>query len=264
LLTYSESLWKGIGSDPGENYLAKFPLPGDPFYVKFVDFEERLVAHRDLYFKGKPFPYVRQSLVFWNLIGPFDNGGDVNKSFPVEETIEENYLIDGKQYAWLGPFYGGTIHIRHFFGYPSWFSERSGTVYAETKLWSTKDQEYSFWIGFHDWSRSGGRRGGPFPQQGQWHKTNPKVWVNKNEISPPVWENPGLPEKSDEIPFTGENYYFREPVRIALKKGWNQVLLKIPQDGSSWKWMFTFMPVKSTSDGIQEDNRLKFKSLSQY
>jgi hypothetical protein len=264
LLTYSETMWKGIGSDPGENCLAKFPSPGDTFYRNFIDFEERMIAHRDLYFKGKPFPYVRQSDAVWNLIGPFDNGGDVDRVFPVEEVIKENYLIDGKQFAWKGPFYGGTIHIRHFFGYPSWFSERSGTVYAETMLWSPKDQEYNFWIGFHDWSRSGGRRGGPFPQHGQWHKTNPKVWVNKKEIFPPVWVNPGLPEKSDDIPFTDENYYFREPVRVPLNKGWNQVLLKIPQDGTSWKWMFTFLPVKFTTDGIQEENRLKFKSLSQH
>lgn len=155
---------------------------------------------------------------------------------------------------------GGTIHISHFFGYPSWISEKTGTVYAATELWSPVRQEVSFWISFHDWSRSGGRRGGPFPEQGQWHKTNPKVWVNHNEILPPLWNHPGLPEKTDEIPFTDENYSFRNPVRIGLKKGWNRVLLKIPQDGTSWKWMFTFVPVEITNDGVREVEGLKFQT----
>jgi len=261
MLTYAESAWKGSVTDTGENFLAKFPSPEDLSYREFRDFEERLIAHRDLYFAGKPFPYVRQSAISWNLTGPFDNGGEVNKQFPVEETVQKNYLVDGKNYSWKGPFYGGTLHIRHFFGYPSWYSEKTGTVYAATRLWSPVDQAAGFWIGFHDWSRSAGRRGGPFPQQGQWHKTNPKVWVNGSEISPPVWKNPGLPEKSEEIPFTDENYSFRTPVMISLKKGWNHILLKIPQDGSSWKWMFTFVPVEVINGDFREAKGLKFKPI---
>lgn len=261
MLVYSETAWKGRQSDIGEIFLAKLPPAEDPLFKEFQNLEERLISHRDLYFRGKPFPYVRQSDMVWNLIGPFDNGGDVNRSFPVEETIKAGYEIDGKNYSWKGPYYGGTIHLRHFFGFPSLFSEKSGTVYAATELWSPADRETGCWIGFHDWSRSAGRRGGPFPQQGQWHKTNPKVWVNGQEVSPPVWKNPGLAENTDEIPFTDENYFFREPVRIYLKKGWNQVLLKVPQDGTSWKWMFTFVPVELNDGVISEVKDLKYKYL---
>ncbi len=259
MLVYSETSWKGQPADFGENYLAKLPPAEDPLFSQFQNLEERLISHRDLYFKGKPFPYVRQSDMVWSLIGPFDNGGDVDRSFPVEEFIKDGYEIDGKKYSWIGPCYGATIHIRHFFGFPSWFSEKTGTVYAATKLWSPADRETGFWIGFHDWSRSGGKRGGPFPQQGQWHKTNPKVWVNGKEVSPPVWKNPGLTEHTDEIPFSDENYFFREPAMINLKKGWNQVLLKVPQDGTSWKWMFTFVPVEKENENVHEVNGLKFK-----
>ncbi|MDO8929037.1 MAG: beta-N-acetylhexosaminidase, partial [Bacteroidota bacterium] len=173
-------------------------------------------------------------------------------------SIQENYTIDGKKITWTGPYYGGTIHIRHFFGFPSYFSEKQGTVYATTNVWSPKNQKVDCWIGFHDWSRSGGRRGGPFPQQGQWHNTSPRVWVNGKNIEPPVWKNPGLAEKTEEISFSDENYSFRKPTKISLKKGWNEVLLKVPQGGTSWKWMFTFVPVRIENEQVKEIKGLKF------
>jgi hypothetical protein len=252
MLTYSETSWKGQPNDPGENYLAKLPLPENPLYKEFQEFEDRLIIHRDRYFQNKPFPYVKQSQICWKIIGPFNNQNDVNKIFPVEDSPGLDYLVDGKNYTWIGPYYGGTIHLRHFFGFPSWFSEKNGTVYAATNIWSPKDQEIGCWIGFHDWSRSGGRRGGPFPQQGQWHTTNPKVWVNGKIIEPPVWRNPGLAEKTEEIPFSDENYFIRKPTKIAFKKGWNTILLKVPQGGTSWKWMFTCVPVDGSGKGMHE------------
>jgi hypothetical protein len=258
IVTYSETSWHGQPIDFGDRFLAKLPSPENPLYKDFQEFEERLTVHRDRYFQDKPFPYVKQSGIVWKIIGPFDNIGDVNQIFPVENSIQDNYTIDGKKFSWTGPYYGGTIHIRHFFGFPSWFSEKNGTVYAISSIWSPKDQNVGCWIGFHDWSRSGGRRGGPFPQHGQWHTTNPKVWVNHKVVSPPVWKNPGLDAKSEEFPFTDENYFFREPTTIYLKKGWNEVLLKVPQGGTSWKWMFTFVPVQFENEQVKEIEGLKF------
>ncbi|MBA4408838.1 MAG: hypothetical protein C0397_05385 [Odoribacter sp.] len=258
MLTYSETSWKGQPHDLGENYLAKLPSPENLLYKEFQEFEERLTVHRNRYFQDKPFPYVKQSQIEWKIIGPFSNGGDLNRSFPVENSIQENYTVDGNKINWTGPYYGGTIHIRHFFGFPSWFSEKKGTVYATTNIWSPKDQEVGCWIGFQDWSRSGGRRGGPFPQQGQWHTTNPKIWVNGEIIESPVWKNPELAEKTEEIPFLDENYFFRQPTKITLKKGWNTVLLKVPQVGTSWKWMFTFVPVRIENEQVKEIEGLKF------
>jgi hypothetical protein len=258
MLTYSETSWKGQPVDLGESYLAIIPGKESVLYDEFLAFEERLVAHRDLYFKGKPFPYVKQSAIEWSLIGPFDNKGNVMASFPVENAMEKEYSIDGQSFRWKGPVYGGTIHIRHFFGFPSYFTEKQGTVYAATNIWSPADQEVGCWIGFHDWSRSAGRRGGPFPEQGQWHITDPKVWLNGEAIASPVWNNPGLGSKTDEIPFSDENYFFRKLTKIILKKGWNKVLLKVPQNRKSWKWMFTFVPVRSENGQIRELEGLKY------
>jgi hypothetical protein len=251
MLTYSETSWKGQPVDFGEQFLAKLPPPENPLFQEFQEFENRLVQHRDRYFSGKPFPYVKQTGISWEIYGPVGEteSDDLQKSeFQKQKNNKQS----------IGPVYGGTIHISHFFGFPSWISEKQGTVFARTKIWSPVDQQLGCWIGFHDWSRSGGRRGGPFPQQGQWHNTDPKVWLNRKLIEPPVWENPGLPEKTDEIPFTDENYFFRQPTAIFLKKGWNEVLLKVPQGGTSWKWMFTFVPVKLANGQVKEVEGLKF------
>ena len=258
MLTYSETAWKGQPVDFGENYLAKLPSPDSKLFQEFHEFEDRLVRHRDLYFQDKPFPYVKQSQIVWNIYGPFDHRGDVEHRFKGEEAFEKNVPADYRNYAVLGPVHGGTIHVRHFFGFPSYISEKQGTVCATTNIWSPKDQEVDCWIGFHDWSRSGGRRGGPFPAQGQWHNTNPKVWFNRKLIESPIWKNPGMTEKTEEIPFEDENYSFRKPTKISLKKGWNEVLLKVPQGGKSWKWMFTFVPVRIENEQVKEIEGLKF------
>lgn len=252
MLTYSETSWKGQPVDFEDQFLAKLPFPENPLYKEFQEFEDRLVRHRDLYFKGKPFPYAKQTQIVWKLYGP------VNEAHSLDFLNSETGKL--KKNVSSINVYGGTIHVRHFFGFPSYFPEKQGTVYATTNIWSPKNQELGCWIGFHDWSRSGGRRGGPFPQQGQWHTTNPKVWINGKIVEPPVWKNPGLAEKTEEIPFLDENYYFREPTKISLKKGWNDVLLKVPQGGTSWKWMFTFVPVQQNGGNVREVSGLRYSA----
>lgn len=258
ILTYGETAWKGQPFDTGDDFLARFPEAGHPLFQEFVEFEKRLTDHRDKFFRDKPFPYVKQTNIQWKIIGPFSHDGNPDGVFPVEEAIRDRYIVDGKEYRWTGPYYGGTVHVRHFFDFPSYFDDKEGTVYAFTRIWSPAVQTVDCWIGFHDWSRSGGRRGGPFPLQGQWHNTNPKVWVNDQIIHPPDWKNPGKEVNSEEVPFEDENYYFREPAKIILNKGWNNILLKVPQGGSSWKWMFTFVPVHLENGSVSEIQNLKY------
>jgi hypothetical protein len=137
---------------------------------------------------------------------------------------------------------------------------KSGTYYAYTAIYSPDARVQDFWIGFQGWSRSGGRRGGPFPDIGQWHTTNPKIWINNKNIEPPKWKQPSLGEKTDEIPFIDEDYFYREPTKINLDKGWNRVLLKIPHGGNSWKWMFTCVPLELNEKGVREATGLRFKT----
>jgi hypothetical protein len=55
---------------------------------------------------------------------------------------------------------------------------------------------------------------------------------------------------NSEIPLLDEGYEYREPTKIPLKKGWNNILIKAPIEsfkGKDWqnpvKWMFSFTEI---------------------
>ncbi|MEW2922608.1 beta-N-acetylhexosaminidase [Muricauda sp. ANG21] len=258
IVFYSDAIWNGR-PDYDQLYWTILPEVGSDGFKAFQSLEEKVIRHRDLFFSGKEFPYVSQTRVPWQIIGPFDHNGDVSTSFPIETEIKESYVVDGHPYSWKGPYMGGTIHLKHFFGFPSITDAERGTFYATTQIYSPDVRKQDFWIGFHGWSRSGGRRGGPFPKQGSWHHTQPKIWVNGNSIAPPKWRQPDFPVKSDEVPFIDEDYFYREPTKIPLQKGWNTILLKVPFDEPSWKWMFTCVPILQTQQGVKEAKELEFR-----
>jgi hypothetical protein len=247
MLTFAESLWRGIKTDDKEAYWANLPPPGTPEYAKFCEFEARLLDHKKRYFTGKGFPYFKQTDLRWKIIGPFPHGGDVTREFPVEKELLEAYQVDGKDYTWMAREFGAaTVYLKHFFGFGAPLKDAEGTCYALTHIWSPKARTMPVWIGFHTWSTSD-RRGAPTPAQGEWHSKKPWIRVNGQFIAPPKWRNPSIPVNSLEIPYTDEHYTCREPSSISLKQGWNEVLLKIPHRKSDWKWMFTFAPVGDTT-----------------
>ena len=258
MVFYADAIWKGRDKDYLE-YWAKLPVPNTNSFDDFEKFETKVISHRNLFFKGKAFPYVKQTDISWKLIGPFNHHGNVDKQFPVENNLKESYQVNGETFNWTNSQVGGTIHLKHFFGFPTVTEAKTGTFYAYTNIYAPNDRVQDFWVGFQGWSRSG-RRGGPTPAIGQWHTTNPNIWVNGNTIEPPIWKQPNLGTKTDEIPFVDEDYFFRTPTKINLKKGWNTVLLKIPQDGNSWKWMFTCIPIQSSKNGVSEVDDLIFKT----
>ena len=261
LVAYSQAIWHGVKNSTGQAYWAQLPDIKTPEYDRYVDFEQKVSFHRDEYFNELEFPFLENAHIPWKIIGPFDHGGDMSKSFGVENEIRSEYLVEDKTFKWQETILrGGTIHLRHFFGFPSPISDKEGTVYALNYVYSPIDQELGFWIGFHGWSRSGGRRGGPFPAEGQWHTTNPKIWVNNKEIPPPNWKQPGLAAKTLEIPFIDEDYFYREPSLVKLNKGWNKFLLKVPHGGTSWKWMFTCVPVEINGNNVREVEGLKYST----
>lgn len=259
MLFYVDAIWNGRPTNEYD-YWAKLPPVGSELLKKFKAFEDKVLVHRDLFFQDKEFPYVKQTDIVWNLIGPFDHNGNVEAKFPIEDTLQSVYQIKGENYKWSEPKVGGTLHLKHFFGFPAVTEQKTGTFYAYTELYSPNDRTQDFWIGFQGWSRSGGRRVGPFPDIGQWHTTKPKIWVNKQGIAPPVWKQPNLGTKTDEIPFIDEDYFFRPPTKIKLKKGWNRIVLKIPQDQNSWKWMFTCVPIQMDNGWVSEVKELKFRA----
>lgn len=246
LLACAERFWRGLPRDHRELW-ARLPAPGDPRLEAFALFERDLVARGRQLAVEWPIPYVAQAALRWRVIGPFDHGGDVSKSFPPEHSPRlEAVEWGGKR---LVPFEvaGGTIHFRHFFGTGGVLDGKAdeGTVYAETRVWSPDDRQCGCWIGFNSFSTSD-RRGGPVPAAGEWNNEGGKLWVNGAEVRAPAWRNAGyMPRElwADERPFADEGYAARAPTQVRLRQGWNRVLAKVPRRKTGWKWMFTFVPL---------------------
>lgn len=258
LLAGAERFWRG-GEKVAWKHVSQFPLPTDAFYPTYHEFESRLLVHRDLIGREWPFPYVKSSDIPWKLLGPINNGGDSSKTFAPEAELRDSYDINGRTYKWSDAI-GGTIHINHFFGYPGWLPPApSGTLYAYTNIWSPKVQTVGLWIGFNSYSHST-RRGGPNPDLGQWSNTSSKIWINGQPIAPPLWKLPGLGANSDEVPFIDEDYFYREPTKVPLQKGWNRIFIKAPRNPPAWKWQFTCVPVQLVNGIPHEVECLKFST----
>lgn len=240
MLAFAERSWRGGGK---AGWIANLD-DGDK--TGFIDFENRLLENKELYFGDKIFKYAKQSNLIWKLYGPYDNYGDLTKQFlPETKNWSE---ASAKAYKEVT---GGTIVLRH------WWAplikgaidkpQDSTTWYATTRIWADEEGDKDFWIGFNNLSRSPATDS---PPQSEWNNKGDAVWVNDILILPPVWLRAGQKGNS-EIPLIDEGYEYRSPTKIFLKKGWNDVLIKAPIGtfkGKDWqnpvKWEFTFVPVE--------------------
>lgn len=240
MVTFSERVWNGGGIS---GWTAVIGEPGSETATEFAAFENKLLDHKRQYFSTLPFPYVKQSSTVWSLYGPFDNGGDLKKKFIPE--------MSGFDTVKVKPFVrevGGTIVLRHWW-YPLIMGviqnpKENSTVYALTSILSKEDGYKEFWVGFNNLSRSPATDSPPL---GFWDEKGSEVWVNGSRVSPPNWKRAGMKGDS-EIPLIDEGYEYRPPVKIFLRKGWNQVMIKAPVGsfkGKDWqnpvKWQFTFV-----------------------
>jgi hexosaminidase len=238
MLSFAERCWQGGGKS---GWIANV---SDGNEQGFREFENRLLDQKTLFFQGKPFPYVRQANITWQLYGPYANGGDATKAF-APETDSKIQLQPVKQVS------GGTVVLRH------WWAplikgavdqpEDSTTWYATTRFWSDEEGEKLFWIGFNNLSRSPSTDS---PLAGAWDDKGSAVWLNGKLVPPPQWQRGGQKGHS-EIPLTDEGYEYRQPTMVPVKKGWNTVLIRAPVKsfkGRDWhnpvKWEFTFVPLE--------------------
>ncbi len=276
----SEGLWntphdvfKGdILKDPLFTYYSNLPAQDSKLINDFAEYEDRVLAFRDRFVRESEFPYVRQANVPWSIIGPFPHGGDVSKVFPPEEEMlagkapQKSYSFGGEKFAWHPEQYtGNTIMFKHYCSYTTTFNEagkyphQNHTYYALQYIYSPKDQDVQCWIGAQTWATSD-RRTGPTSTTGEWLYTKPKFYVNGAAIEAPEWQNPNGKQEA----MVDENYHYRTPSTIKLKKGWNQVLVKSPSTPSLRRWMFTFAPIswdgKDLGRKVTEVDGLRFSA----
>ncbi|MGF7230107.1 family 20 glycosylhydrolase [Arachidicoccus sp.] len=256
MLAFAERTWRGGGyCSDNQVYLS------DAASVEFKDFtafENRLIDIKKEFFSTLSFPYVRQSNIHWQLIGPYDNRGDLSTSFVPEkksfnfEDADNSVTVNG-----------ATIILRHFWnpavkGILSHPKENT-TYYAYAKYWSNVDTSAFMWIGFRDFSRSTATA---TPKENTWNGLQSEIWLNDKIVTPPHWQRAGQ-QGNSEIPYVDENYYFRKPTVVHLQKGWNKILLKMPigkfESGiwyAPFKWMFTavFVQPEQGSKNMQVSN----------
>jgi hypothetical protein len=238
-LSFAERIWRGA-AEHRPQWSAVLPAREDPAFAEFAAFERNLISHRDLWLSSWPFQYVAQTELEWQL------------SDFVADAAKTDGPPDVDQLPWReDTVTGGTIHLSHPWRYATHLPVPAqgvlGRSWARTQIYSPDERTASFWIGFVGYTRAGGRRGAPHPELGEWSNAGARVWVNGNSIEPPAWLNPGIGQQSMEQPFQDELFYLRDPTRIPLRAGWNDVLLEIPKGPQTQRRLFTFVPV--TWDG---------------
>jgi len=244
MLVFAEKVWNGKGT---EGFVSHINIHYPEAISEFAGFEKRLLEQQQLYFKEQPFAYTPQSGSEWKLAGPFNNQGKLDSSFsPEQENFNILYTKTVKTVI------GNTIVLRHF-----WDPMIKGvldtprvnsTWYALSKIWSDVEGLVPCWIGFNDFSRSTATDN---PPAGYWDNRQSCIRVNGKLIPPPQWERAG--QKGDlEIPLSDQGYSYRKPMMVYMKKGWNEILVKLPVGsfkGTNWqnpvKWMFSFSTVHS-------------------
>lgn len=272
MLTFSERIWRG-SREKRRDLVANLPAKGTKAWEAFNEFEDRLIYHRDRYFKSIPFAYVKQSEMKWRLIGPFNHHGINDTSFEPEKVIKEKYIVRKNTLTWNDTVaYGGEIQIRTLYAMfnmhrnqyrldflptvmSSSVGKKDGTCYALTRIKSPKNQEVYLMFGLNGmWGHSGGYRSARAPEHGSWDFSGGDVWLNGIRVLPSSrWPFESLPwtgwgKGRIEVPLTEEGYFFRPPVKIKLRKGVNEILVRTvfghwKGDNGQRKWQFCCMPV---------------------
>lgn len=272
MLTFSERIWRG-SREKRRDLVANLPAKGTKAWEAFNEFEDRLIYHRDRYFKSIPFAYVKQSEMKWRLIGPFNHHGINDTSFEPEKVIKGKYIVRKDTLTWNDTVaYGGEIQIRTLYAMfnmhrnqyrldflptvmSSSVGKKDGTCYALTRIKSPKNQEVYLMFGLNGmWGHSGGYRSARAPEHGSWDFSGGDVWLNGIRVLPPSrWPFESLSwtgwgKGRIEVPLTEEGYFFRPPVKIKLRKGVNEILVRTvfghwKGDNGQRKWQFCCMPV---------------------
>lgn len=252
MLAIAERAWQGDGTEYFDGNGTNLQAPGTEAYIRFQDFEKRMLTHKERYFEGYPFGYVRQTQVEWRITEPFPNDGDLLSCFPPEEKLDTAYVWNGTRFA-TRKAYGAGIYLRHVWGtlIPGFYADpkENHTAYAYTYVYAPASCEVGLQVEFQNYGRS---EMDLAPLPGKWDYRESRIWVNDQEIHPPVWSATHR-ERSNEIPLGNENFLARKPLPVTLHKGWNKVFLKLPVGKFSTpevrlqKWMFSTIFV--TPDG---------------
>lgn len=223
MVLYSDNFWNGRERDV-MRYYANLPDPREADFALPAELERRLLAHKPL-FKGKPFSYWPQTQMRWRM-------AETAAELPFAELPWGERIIAQ-----------GTLYPQHFFFSQTNLTDgKSGCVWFGTVVNSDREQTVDLIADFMNYSRSDGRSRDAGLVKGQWNAKGAQLLLNGKPVPPPTWRQPGISGgDSREKPLVDEIWTVRAPLRVTLRKGRNELLLKLPRKG--WKWSATcFFP----------------------
>ena len=235
VIALADRAWRGGGYQYFDDFGTVLPDEG-PAREDFLDFERRMLSYRETVLKDAPMAYVAQGQARWAISPAYPNGGNLEKVFPPEEGRWETDRI----------VTGSGLYFRHVWG-PSMVAgyyddpQPNQTVYARARVWSPHRQRVGLVFETQNYSRS---ERDPNPPYGRWDFRHSRIWINGREILPPEWHDNQDPADPQDL-FGNANCTGRAPMPVMLKKGWNEVLIKLPvgefstQETRLVKWMFT-------------------------
>ena len=276
MLALAERAWLGGGAGYFNAPTAALSPEASPETREaFVDFERRLLWHKDRVFAGEPFPYVAQSHAQWYISPVYPNGGDLAASYlPEEQYLKQmkahQYAppteVGGEVYPYQRTSGGSGVYLRHVWGdicyglVPN--ASENSTVYATAWVHSDVATTAGLIFETQNYSRS---EADVAPQQGTWDYKGSRLWINGEAITPPRWQN-AVGQRNIDLPLDNENAASRPPLQIQLQKGWNQILIKLPIGRFTLpeirlnKWMFA--AAITTPDGSKALPNLQYAKPS--
>ncbi len=215
------AFWDG-GKQDDRKYYGNLPDPRSEDFAPAKELERCLLVHKTFFTEAEPYPYWAQTQMRWRI-------AETTETKPFAELPWGDRIVAQ-----------GTIYMQHFFfGQSNLISGRTNPVWVGTVVHSDRDQTVDMIADFANFSRSDGRwRDGPLVQ-GKWNHANAEILINGEPIPPPVWQQPGKAGRED--PMIDEPWMVRKPIKVQLKAGRNEVLVRLPK--RKWKWSFTcFFP----------------------
>lgn len=215
-ITAAEIFWNGNPTG-SQRYRQILPPEGTDAFRAFSEFENRLLAHKKIYFGdvGSEFIYEKQSDRIWQLTGPSG------------ETVEGR---------------GISLLLDSYF--PN--AKKRQSAICRTEIISDTDKTVLLYAGF-DVPLRAHRFYGGIPPKGKWDRYGSTITLNGVPIPPPEWKNPGAfrhdiiqtwDHPVQEVPWTSEELYWRrDPVRVQLKKGVNVIEIKAVKNSPKQVWM---------------------------
>lgn len=248
LLAFAERFWVG-----GEGYDLEsedlVPSPESSAHQDLLEFEQRMSYHRDNLLEGYDVRWVANASQPWSVSIPAPKGTPV------------------QQMQWTRAW-GGAIDLHAICAVNGVNLQPEMEAWLKTEIYVRQDTIIEAMVGFESPSRAN-RISNGIGQQGRWEAEG-RLIVNGVDVYPAQeWNEPGKyrywyntwHKPENEEPYTDEQLFWtRKPAKIALKAGWNTIMLYAPRHFNINNWVAAFIPVEVDEQGhLHEAKGLKFR-----